>query len=144
MSALGQQLTLQRPGEFVRLVPTADLVTFRHPKKRLREAPARPKLTATRSFANAFEPQFGRCWLRCIDLGICRFKPHTKEATMRLFALAALAIAAFVATMTIDRTDANAVVCARGPYRAGCVGARGAVVVHPYVHPYARPYRYNY
>jgi hypothetical protein len=63
---------------------------------------------------------------------------------MRLFVLAALAVATFTATMTIDRTDANAVVCARGPYRAGCVGARGAVVVHPYVHPYARPYRYNY
>jgi hypothetical protein len=32
--------------------------------------------------------------------------------------------------------DANAVVCARGVYRAGCVGARGAVVVrHPVVHP---------
>ena len=26
--------------------------------------------------------------------------------------------------------DASAVVCARGVYRAGCVGARGAVVVH--------------
>jgi hypothetical protein len=54
---------------------------------------------------------------------------------MRLFILAVLAVAAFVATMIIDRTDANAVVCARGVYRAGCVGARGAVVVHPYAHP---------
>jgi len=63
---------------------------------------------------------------------------------MRLFALSALAIAAFVATMVIDRTDANAVVCARGVYRAGCVGARGAVVVHPYAHPYVRPYRRVY
>jgi len=49
---------------------------------------------------------------------------------MRLFVLTALAIAAFVATMTIDRTDANAVVCARGVHRAGCVGPHGAVVVH--------------
>ena len=65
---------------------------------------------------------------------------------MRLFALAALAFSAFVTTMIIDRTDANAVVCARGVYRAGCVGARGAVVAHPYVHPYVHPYarRYNY
>jgi len=63
---------------------------------------------------------------------------------MRLFALSALAIAAFVATMVIDRTDANAVVCVRGVYRAGCVGARGAVVVHPYAHPYVRPYRRVY
>jgi hypothetical protein len=29
--------------------------------------------------------------------------------------------------------DANAIVCARGYYRSGCAGPRGAVVVH---HPY--------
>ena len=63
---------------------------------------------------------------------------------MRLFVLAALAVAAFVAPMTIDRTDANAVVCARGVYRAGCVGARGAVGVHTYAHPYVHPYRRVY
>ena len=49
---------------------------------------------------------------------------------MRMLVLAALAITAFAATMTIDRTDANAVVFARGVYRAGCVGPHGAVVVH--------------
>jgi hypothetical protein len=27
--------------------------------------------------------------------------------------------------------EANAVVCARGVYRAGCAGPRGAVVTHP-------------
>jgi hypothetical protein len=53
---------------------------------------------------------------------------------MRFFVLAALGIAAFVATMTIDRTDANAVVCARGVHRAGCVAPRRAVVVHPVCH----------
>ena len=65
---------------------------------------------------------------------------------MRLFALAALAITAFVTTMIIDRTDANAVVyCAAGVYRAGrVVRPRGAVVVHPYAHPYVRPYRRVY
>jgi hypothetical protein len=37
--------------------------------------------------------------------------------------------------MTIFAADANAVVCARGVYRAGCVGVRGGAVVvrHPYV-----------
>jgi len=50
---------------------------------------------------------------------------------MRLFILAALAIAAFVATIAINPTDANAVVCARGVVRAGCVGAGGAAVAHP-------------
>ena len=61
---------------------------------------------------------------------------------MRLFALATLAITAFVTTMIIDRTDANAVVCARGVYRAGCAGPRGAVVVrHPYHYHYYRGVR---
>jgi hypothetical protein len=49
---------------------------------------------------------------------------------MRFSILAALAVAVFVATMAIDLTDANAVVCARGPHRAGCAGPNGAVVVH--------------
>jgi hypothetical protein len=51
---------------------------------------------------------------------------------MRLFLLAALAVTAFAATLAMDLTDANAVVCARGPHRAGCAGPNGAVVVrHP-------------
>ena len=44
-------------------------------------------------------------------------------------------------------TEANAVVCARGVYRAGCVGPQGAVGVQRYGygvggvhHPYARGY----
>jgi hypothetical protein len=41
--------------------------------------------------------------------------------------LIASAILAFAATMTIETTDANAVVCGRGVYRAGCAGYRGAV-----------------
>jgi hypothetical protein len=32
--------------------------------------------------------------------------------------------------MTVLTVDANAYVCARGVYRAGCAGPRGAVVVH--------------
>ena len=50
---------------------------------------------------------------------------------MRLLVLAALTLTAFVGTMTIGPTDANAVVCARGVARAGCVGAHGAAVVRP-------------
>jgi len=48
---------------------------------------------------------------------------------MRSFLLAASAVIAFAATMTFEATDANAVVCAKGVYRAGCAGYRGAVVV---------------
>jgi len=52
---------------------------------------------------------------------------------MRTVLFAALAVASFTTTMTYRPADANAVVCARGIYRAGCVGARGGVVVRrPY------------
>jgi len=48
---------------------------------------------------------------------------------MRAFLLIASAVLAFAATMTFETTEANAVVCARGVYRTGCAGARGAAVV---------------
>jgi hypothetical protein len=51
------------------------------------------------------------------------------RVNMRSLLLIACAALAFAATMTVETTDANAVVCARGVYRAGCAGARGAVVV---------------
>ncbi|HMM87769.1 hypothetical protein [Bradyrhizobium sp.] len=48
---------------------------------------------------------------------------------MRYLLIVASALFAFGTAMTFESTDANAVVCARGVYRAGCAGARGAVVV---------------
>jgi hypothetical protein len=52
--------------------------------------------------------------------------------------LTAASLLAFGSMIAFTATDANAVVCARGVYRAGCAGYRGAVVVRrPYV-PYAR------
>jgi hypothetical protein len=48
---------------------------------------------------------------------------------MRYFLIIASALFAFGATMAFESTEANAVVCAKGVYRAGCAGARGAVVV---------------
>ena len=48
---------------------------------------------------------------------------------MRSFLLIVAAMLSFAATMTFESSDANAVVCARGVYRAGCAGYRGAVVV---------------
>ncbi len=56
---------------------------------------------------------------------------------MRAFLIASLAVVSFMATMTYRPADANAVVCAAGVYRAGCVGPRGAVAVR---RPYNRPY----
>ena len=48
---------------------------------------------------------------------------------MRSFLLVAAAMLAFAGTMTLESTDAKAIVCADGVVRAGCVGPRGAVVV---------------
>lgn len=54
---------------------------------------------------------------------------------MRSMLLIASALLAFAATMTFAASDANAVVCGRGVYRAGCAGRNGAVVVRrPVVH----------
>ena len=60
---------------------------------------------------------------------------------MRLIAIAALALSTFITTMLVGYAPANAVVCARGVYRAGCAGPHGAVVTHRHYHPY---YRYHY
>ncbi len=46
---------------------------------------------------------------------------------MRKFALFGLILAG---SLSLVATEASAVVCAKGVYRAGCVGARGAVVGH--------------
>jgi hypothetical protein len=48
---------------------------------------------------------------------------------MRSLLLAATALVAFSATMTLESRTASAVVCADGVVRAGCAGPRGAVVV---------------
>jgi hypothetical protein len=56
---------------------------------------------------------------------------------MRLFVLSALAVAAFVATVTIHPTDANAVVyCTSEGYPQGCVVRRAAA---PVARAVARP-----
>ena len=55
---------------------------------------------------------------------------------MRMLLIAALAAGTFMTVMAVSSNDAQAVVCARGVYRAGCAGPRGAVVVHRA--PYAR------
>jgi hypothetical protein len=49
---------------------------------------------------------------------------------MRFLILPALATGAFIATMTVEAPDANAVVyCAEGVYRAGCVARPGVAPV---------------
>ena len=47
---------------------------------------------------------------------------------MRALLLVAAAVLTFSATLTFESRDANAVVCAKGVYRAGCAGPNGAVV----------------
>jgi len=57
---------------------------------------------------------------------------------MKSVIISVLLLGGFIVLSTVE---ASAYVCARGVYRAGCAGPRGAVVVrHPY-HPYARVYR---
>jgi len=48
---------------------------------------------------------------------------------MRAILLAAITVATFGTTMTVKTTDANAVVCAKGVYRAGCVAPGRAAAV---------------
>jgi hypothetical protein len=47
---------------------------------------------------------------------------------MRMMTIA-IAIGTSIFTMAASSNDAQAAVCARGVYRAGCVGRHGAVVV---------------
>ncbi len=47
---------------------------------------------------------------------------------MKHVIIALFLVGGFIALSTME---ASAVVCARGVYRAGCVGARGAVVARP-------------
>ena len=66
---------------------------------------------------------------------------------MRYLAFASLAVFLLVTAMMLfvlaTATDANAVVCAKGVYRAGCVGPRGAAVAHrTYRGTYMRATRY--
>jgi hypothetical protein len=52
---------------------------------------------------------------------------------MKYLIIPLLLAGGFIALSTVD---VSAVVCARGVYRAGCVGPRGAAVVRrPLVHP---------
>ncbi len=56
---------------------------------------------------------------------------------MKRLGIAAALLGSFFA---LSVTEADAFVCARGVYRAGCAGPRGGVVVHRgFVHP--RVYR---
>jgi len=48
---------------------------------------------------------------------------------MKHLALIALGLLTVAATFTAQTGEANAVVCARGVYRAGCAGPHGAVGV---------------
>jgi hypothetical protein len=50
-----------------------------------------------------------------------------------------LALAIVGGFVALSATEAGAVVCARGVYRAGCAGARGAVVARPAVGVVRRP-----
>jgi hypothetical protein len=53
---------------------------------------------------------------------------------MKYLIISLLLFGSVVGVVALGTVEANAVVCARGVYRAGCVGAGGAAVVRrPYV-----------
>lgn len=62
---------------------------------------------------------------------------------MKYLALVLLGASTFLATLTFAPKDAEAVVCARGVYRAGCAGRNGAIVARRpvYAPAYRRPVR---
>jgi hypothetical protein len=67
---------------------------------------------------------------RLLSRSAMLFLTHTsllKEMTMKRLMIAAVLLAGFFA---LSATEADAFVCARGVYRAGCVGPGGGVVVH--------------
>src|SRR5262249_56042694 len=69
-----------------------------------------------------------------VVLLLCRrpsnlFPPRAWRDTIRLLAVADLAIETLASTLLIAHSEAKAVVCARGPWRAGCSGPRGASIV---------------
>jgi len=66
---------------------------------------------------------------------------------MKYLAFASLSLFLLVTAITLfvlaTATDANAVVCAKGVYRAGCVGPHGAVAARRGYHStYMRATRY--
>jgi hypothetical protein len=58
--------------------------------------------------------------------------PNVERKLMKIIASSLLVLG----LLAIQVSEANAVVCARGVYRAGCAGPHGAVGVH-------RPYGYG-
>jgi hypothetical protein len=56
---------------------------------------------------------------------------------MRMLLIVAIAAGSFMAIPIVSSSDAQAVVCAKGVYRAGCAGPNGAVSVRrPAVAPH--------
>jgi hypothetical protein len=54
---------------------------------------------------------------------------NIEEFMMRFAVSTTIGVFILAATLFFAASDANAVVCARGVYRAGCAGPAGAVVV---------------
>jgi hypothetical protein len=65
-------------------------------------------------------------------------RPHIFIVKLKEFAVKYIASGLLVlGLLAVQISEANAAACAAGPYRAGCVGPRGAVGVH-------RGYGYGY
>jgi hypothetical protein len=80
-------------------------------------------------------------WQQQRQIVIISVSPQAKEAHLRSTILLVVAALTLAATTLVAYSPAHAVVCAKGVYRAGCVGPNGAVVTK---RAYVRPYRYHY
>jgi len=106
---------------------------------RWRASRTRNPVSKTAIAAAAFVRRFPKCFIPPIlsQLPTCRLKVrfwhclmgHVKEFDMRIALSIVIAVVGLGLTPFVDGSDANALVCARGVVRAGCVGAVGAVAV---------------
>jgi hypothetical protein len=83
-------------------------------------------------FGSCMLPGVFMCSGRCRELAlsnVIRYRKQERRSVIKYFALISLGLLGFVVTLTGEPKEANAVVCARGVYRAGFVGPHGAVGV---------------
>jgi hypothetical protein len=108
--------------------------------EQLRNVGATPKYRSLNSSFDSEDIHYYSGYLAVFALSALLFKwpddcnewrvvHHSGEPFMRSFLILTSAVAAIAATIIMDTTDANAVVCAAGVVRAGCAGPNGAVAV---------------
>jgi hypothetical protein len=91
---------------------------------------SRPSIATPRSthFVAIVSPE-PRAQIVRVNLIFSQIDLNAEEFMMRLALSTVIGVCLLALTPFLAASDANAVVCARGVYRAGCAGPAGAVVV---------------